>query len=604
MPGRVLNRTIFFQRGLRPVMNELTRRAGFTKLDDAILDPESRGSLRAAAGFTKINATALDSGDIIRTLSEVRGNDGTILRLVTTGAKVYTVDADGTTAAIKTGLSSERHMGIAVLGNQALFVNAADTPFVSTIASTPVVSDAGVSRPDVSSVTATPGTGSNVRGTPVYYFAFVEGNTEGALSEGVEVTEALVGEQKVDLANVPLSATDGKTRIYRSFKHGGQGYFLAEVSGAGGGTTSYVDEIADKDLGDLPFLHGDPPRSQFEDILVHFDRVFALEGNTVWWSDLGETESWWTDSDLGNFAKVFDDDGDNGTALARAADGIYVFKENHLYKLVGRKPEDFVITEMTLSGRTRRSVGAPSPNAVTGIGESGIAFYWNGGIYILAGGEVSYISLEIEPELASIRRQDEALGVALGWYGSKRQLWVSVPLADGADPDTTYIWDASSQQWISKLSRGFRDFAELETEASVDEFWGISASDTGEGFVLQLDDGQTFAGTAISPVAELPPFTGGGPETLKEFLTVVPIFEPQASGSFDMEFIVDGKSTASRTVTVQQAEANVLRHDRPVQVGLKGREMVVRFKSSADQPRFKIMGLVLFWQEYPEAMYL
>lgn len=592
------SRTVVFDRGLRTIISDYDSQRGFTQLDNVWLDPDARGALSAMSGFVKVNSSAI-TGHPLRTVKTVKGNDGVILRFVCSTDRVVRVDAAGTVTDVKTGLTNADHVGIEVLKNFAIFFNKSDTPFKATIEASPTVSDMGVGRPDVSSVTVTPSPGGGaVRGTPKWFVAYMSGTVEGALSLPFQHYKSIggAGAFTIVLGNLPLGP-GGESVLYRTYEFGGQPFFVARLSGDDDGTTSYNDIAADSDLGDLPYLHGDPPESEFGSVVTYIDRVFALRGNRVYWTDQREPESWYVEAEDGNFLWVYRDDGDNGVTLMRDLDGILVFKSDRLYKIVGRTPAEFIVVEITFSDNGRRALGTPSQNSVVAVPGRGVAFYWNRRIWLYTGGVVRSISSEISDDLFSIRRQDEALGVALGYYARRDQLWVSLPMVSGNNPTHTYIYDFLAQQWIGRKTVGFRGYASIIDENGVEAFWGLSSSSPAEGFVYKLDSGVDHDGSAYSAVATLPPFFGSNPNDLKMFLKVEIHYVPQSSGSFDIEVIIDGKTSASNTTTVSQVQANTTRDKRTVNIGYGGREVVLKIKSNADQPLWQILAVTYTWIE-------
>lgn len=235
-----------------------------------------------------------------------------------------------------------------------------------------------------------------------------DGLESGLSVDYVEIDNKDFTDDLVVLSNIPSASTTlSKINIYRSFTKDASPYFL--TSGAKGASTwSYRDHIPDDELGDPPWTHGDlPPYDAFCPV-VYYDRLWCLGTRpgvatavrtTLFWSDINEPESFWWD---GNWANVYGDDGDEVTALVRDRTGLLIFKNNHLYLMSGRTPDEISFNEITVED-SDTGVGCPHINAVVAT-DFGVFFYWNRGIYRYLQGQVVKVSGPISPILEG--RQD------------------------------------------------------------------------------------------------------------------------------------------------------------------------------------------------------
>jgi hypothetical protein len=273
--------------------------------------------------------------------------------------------------------------------------------------------------------------------------------------------------------------------------------------------------------------------------------------------------------------------------------------------LVGRTPDQFYLTEITLSDPNASTIGTPSIRSIT-YTPSGIVFYWNKGVYLYNGTYPRKISRDIDQDLRAIDSKDEEDGVCIGYYGARDQVYVSVPIS-GSTPDRTYIFDMDVGEWSGVLTAGFRQFLSVKIDAQTDVtefanetgeiFLGVDPAATGK--VFQLDTGNVFESSAIDSGFELSPFFGSSLNRLKTFLYVDIIFEPVATGELDVEWWINGESGDSTTVTVGMAKTGYARHRRRVNIGYKGRDLTIKINNSSGyEGDWKVYGIVIGYIEH------
>lgn len=329
----------------------------------------------------------------------------------------------------------------------------------------------------------------NVKGVVRYFISELTDTTESALSEKIPqnntagTLEIDCGEGAAVKVSIDVDSGNGeyanfqskKFKVYRTYANGYQGFdtgLRLETNSVAEGLV--VDEVPDSDLGDLPYLRGQLPPPGIISAVSHYGRVYGLtKEGYVFWSDLANVESWWTDVDAdgtpeGNGIGVFVDDNDVGTCLSRDRDGMIVHKKNHMYRILGRVPNQFNLYEITPSDGTTISIGTPSVNSVCSLA-TGLAFYWNKGVYVYTGGtNVFRISKDIDSELDKINTRAERF-VALGFDPNYDHLYVSVPIGDDTVvvPNTTFIYDLRNRKWIGKLPKGYVNFAIVPGEQQI-----------------------------------------------------------------------------------------------------------------------------------------
>ena len=462
----------------------------------------------------------------------------------------------------------------------------------------------------------------DAQGVVKHRISKIEDTAESALSgvikdvngvEGIDVGEG--GTVKVVIDKGSASDTDStyydgaEFKLYRTYQDGAQPYdtnirITCDDAGAG----EAEDNIADNELGNLPYLHGDVPPSTCLPALAHFNRIFAADPSTsrVYWSDLANPESFWTD-DNGSYAEIFPGDGDEITALARDREGILVFKHNHLYKLAGRTPDQFYVQEITLADMHAGTVGAPSIRCIT-YTPSGIVFYYNKAVYLYNGSYPTKISGAIDEDLRAIDSKDEVAGVCIGYYSNRNQIYLSIPTASVLTTGQTYIFDMDVGQWSGRIMAGFRQFLSVKIDADTNVARGVS-SETGEFFlgadteasgkVFQLDDGTDYDGTDIETNFTLSPFFGSSLNALKTFMYVDILFKPVADGLFNMVWWIDDENGDATAVPVAMDKTGYGIHRRRVNIGYKGRSLNLQLKNNASYSgAWKIYGFVIGYIEH------
>jgi len=365
----------------------------------------------------------------------------------------------------------------ATMNGKAYFFNGySGTAFSLDVDDPTSVGVIGLERLDASAMTATESTikenNSPPRGRYKYWVSYI--NEDGEES-GLSTPAGGIGPVNIrnnyysEVRSIPSGPATGTgiVYLYRSLNNDFSPFFLkrlkASQEGASpGDTLSYDDKIPDDELGDLPWAHGDLPPYDLFSPVVYYDRLWGLgtrpdvDGaarTTLFWSDINNPESWWWD---GNWANVYGDDGDEVTCLVRDKTGLLVFKNNHLYLMSGRTPEEISFVEITVED-SDTGVGTPHPNAVAAT-DFGVFFYWNRGVYRYLQGNVQKVSAAIAPLLEG--RQDifnidaddswPYFGRPYGWSVTMNYDQVSQVLYFGCQGDfPNVIYDTSDVTEVS-----------------------------------------------------------------------------------------------------------------------------------------------------------
>ena len=449
-----------------------------------------------------------------------------------------------------------------------------------------------------------------------------------------------------------------KYRIYRSNRDGSTPFYLATFSPASGaGNAIYTDDISDEDLGDLPDVHGDEPPSKARPAVVHANRIYVASGKRVYWTDSTHEESYFTQAN-GNWIDVYPDDGDEITALSSDYDSIIIFKSNHIYRLSGRKPDEFSLRPMVPSTAIPVAIGTPSAMSLCSTPE-GVVFYWDRKVYILRNGYIQRISdpvgeyfddLDLSVSIADVGTgtrstyNSEHTGTVLGYWAKRNQVWVSVGGAPHhVYPNATLIYDLTSSTWIGQRSQGYFAMQSVrhalpwvyDDAENFDEELFIAGSADKAGFAVEVVDefATTFfnnsTGEQYESHVELGPFwgqgAGGNLNNLKKFLWVDIIFEPKSTGDkFDVIWWTDAqygviKQPSGRnppspptyydlatTVEVSTDPADLgittkqSRYVSRVNINEVGKELSLKIHNTPDTDgHFKVFGVVYGYQDHP-----
>ncbi len=480
-----------FQVGLNTVVNEVESPPGLQWAENAWVSQDDFGAVESVPGFSKI--VAADFSEPLSKVYFAKSSTGVRIAVAVGQTQVWSVDLDPgfghSVTQIKTGLTPDKEMSITALNDTLYFFNGVDTPWKATIASPPVVSDMGLTRPSVTASAASrithpqtfhlvsdedehivDSSGNHlvgrkeaegeVVGVVKYFVATMSTTTESALSAAFGEVDAQSG-SKIRVTGVPLGST-GIAKIYRTYANRENPWFHHTEEGAVDGTADFTDNTPDEALRDAPYRHGDTPPAGITSVVSHFNRIFGLAGNLLYFSDLDDAESFWTATN-GYVINVMGDDGDIGVALARDSEGVVIYKRNHLYRLLGRIPEDFYLVEVTLSDPSNRSIGVSGVQALAYF-PGGIVFYWNRGIYIYQGGRAVYISAAIEDVLNNDYLDQKDHLVAIGYHPTQKTVWVSVPMTRLERNTHTFLYSVVSNRWVGMMTQGFRGYSTIENK--------------------------------------------------------------------------------------------------------------------------------------------
>lgn len=462
--------------------------AGYSRMDNCWAVPRSDGAIESVPGFYPVSTAS----QRLRALIYAKSEAGVKLLLAVGATKLFSISlADDSTfgdfTERATGLTYGQEVDWVVYGDAVYLFNGA-LPKKITIASTPVVSDPGVERPDVADwvseggVVVAIGAAGKVRGIVKYFISEVDTAVEGALSVEFGKTDLKSTPSKVTLTFDPTALTtpadmqNKDFRIYRTYADGEDPFLVGTVE-VGTTSTVFTDNVDDDDLGDgRPISHGDPPPDGVLPAVMHLERAWGADGSDLYYSDVTQPESWFASAN-GQVISVFEDDGDNITALGSTRDGLLIWKQDHMYILTGKLEEEFVVDRITQSHQQSRNVGTPTVNSLAAV-PSGFVFYWNHAVYTYINGRIKRISQEIESDFggrfgANIDKYEDQ--VHLGYDSFNGRAWLSVPLI-GSTSSHTYFYSFRLGYWVGRMEQGLKGYQYVDDANGDLRLWALGAS--------------------------------------------------------------------------------------------------------------------------------
>lgn len=587
-----------FTDGLSSAESPIGSLSGFRRMKNAWLAPDTRGAIEPVPGWTKENDASLTLGEVLRSIAytEDHANDERIC-VVRGGTKLWRIrlNDNGTELELKGSLPNGKRMAFVTFGGKLLCFDGSTTPFEVEIqeTGTPTVQDIGLTRPDVTGASSALNAAStgNVEGIVKYFVSHVDSsNNISALSEAFGEIDAKDGKQ-IDLSGIPLDSASGKARIYRTAADGSRAFYLTQVEGTAGGTTTYTDDTEDALLGGIPTLHGDPPPAEIIDATVLNNRVYGITADgDLYYTDQDEYASWFV---LGNQISVYKNDGDEATAIVSDSSGLIIFKKNHAYRIQGETPSQFQVIPLASNDPERRYVGCPHHQAVVAV-PGGFYFYHNQRLYSYSASRIRTTLSDIDDIFLQIDPTDDD-DVGLSYFPKYNQVWVSLPV-EASVPTRTYLLDLDEGKIVGELSRGTRHAAGVTKNDGSLEFWTI----IGDNVFNMFDDSYQNDGSNLNVEIHMPEFHGTTPGIGIEFCRVDVIQQLMGSSGddFDVRLYIDGDETTFFTQAVSQATAPPGWQVEKINIGWQGITGQVRVVSAVTgSPAWRLLGGELLYQQ-------
>jgi len=559
----------------------------FTTLDNWWPSPSDATAIEVIPGWASIGGSSIGAFSIN---SIIYGEKSDLTRryFITGSTSVWTITTAGVTASIQSGLTSGLKIYSVTYADLVHFYNGTDTPFKYDFTT---VTNIGLTQPSTSGFTTAATTATtNVVATVKYWHCIVTGTSKGPLSPSFGEIDAENGSE------VTITFTSGsKHRFYRTTRDGNTPFFIGAATST---DTTFVDNNHDDDLGGLAPQIGEPPSSSWNFPLVHFNRIWLASASRLFWSDLGEPESFYSV----NFLNIQQNDGDQITGLARDREGMFIFKNHHIYKAVGRDPdaEIFQIVELTPSSQNSRQIGCPTQGSIVSTPQGVFFFYQNGFYNINGESQLEYLSEDIEDFLRDNVNPDAQEFVVCAYDPKYRMVLASTPTASSDSPQQTFCYLIDSKAWF-RISEGFHALNIVETgtdgqPADRLEIWGNQRLGTQTTIISKLfDTSQTqFQGVPIVSNAILPPIYYDSPINLSTFLFADVMYNVQ-TGTLVFRFSYDGQADTSVNIDTS-TPGGQLRGNQMVKFGQTARQLILTFRTTANQAAQKVYGFQLVGQ--------
>lgn len=301
------------------------------------------------AGWTEVTATAQTGSPVVIGQFNYIRNTGTLTSanyhlVVGSNGRLDKLQSDGTFTAADSGTAAPFTSGVyppsfATMNNLAFLANGVDPlhAFNGTD-----IWNVGLAAPTAPGL-ADGGAGSLPADTYSVVLTYYDSAT-GLESSASPATEIVLGASKK--ITVTWTAYAGEhpttaTRVYvRQDSNQTEHFLVATVATP---AVTYDIDLTQDQLDALTLLapdedENDPPPSGIIGVASHVSRLFAHDGEKVYFSNLGQPEAWDPDS----YFNVNPHDGQPITALHAAHEVLMIFKRDSLWVLYGEDPKTWV----------------------------------------------------------------------------------------------------------------------------------------------------------------------------------------------------------------------------------------------------------------------
>jgi hypothetical protein len=552
--------------------------------------PDDNGSLQSIFGFGAVTNPDTGSSKVLAIAQEEKSSTQKRRWFYCGDTSTYLLTAvDTVRVKIKGGLTANQRFSIVTLNDKTFFFNGVNTPFKFDYSAdtSSAISNMGLTQPTLSGTTSSLGGLGEVKGIVSYYVSFLNGTTEEALSVSFGTINAESG-REINLTSLPTSGSKDRN-IYRTLSGGKQPFFVGTVGNSS--ATIFSDNTRDTELGGPPPQHGVPPPDKAHFAIVHFNRLWiaGMNSHEVQWSDLEYPESF----NPYSFLKVWADDGDQITGLSRASNGIYIWKNNHIYKAIGKDPEADImdVIELQSADPNFGGLGCASHWAKVSVPEIGQFFYFDKGIYLLTDAEeFRLISNDIQDEMRDdIYEPDQQIIIA-GYSSDHRCVAFSVPTDSAGYNKRTYFYWLDTMSW-TRMNEGFTSWAVIETGTDGTppdgkEWWVHQASSSVRTISRMGTSFTTFNGSAIVATATMHPI---GSDRLALWQDVRLWFKQQTSGSLKFLWDFWDNATLGNSASVSLAQSGLSTFNRRIRMAERSESLSIqiRFDGGAYAPIIK-----------------
>lgn len=329
----------------------------------------------------------------------------------------------------------------------------------------------------------------------------------------------------------------------------------------------------------LSNLGGSPPQAKYA--VVYKERVyvagFSPNFSTVWFSDIGNSESWNPNSQF----DINANDGDQITGLTVLGDSLLIFKENSIWEV--QVDQQNVVSFKRLFAQ---SVGTTSFKSIVNINNV-LYFFDRNGVWAIFQRYPELISAKVQPFIDAI--QDPYNVVAWGWK-NKYFLYVGdIQYQDRFFKNVVLVYDTVYNQWT------FRTFAHkifsaqdfIKSDQTKTLYLGSSDNNT-----LEFDKGFSYAGNPIEVEYEMPIFQPEEIDKRKVFREVILRLKDVAKSKPGVSVSIEGSDffmlgTAEKTYSVFPITQK--------QGAEEGRDLRLKILEISDRDMNEILQIVINW---------
>jgi len=286
--------------------------------------------------------------------------------LITNTGRLEYLDVTGTKFVVSATAftSGEYHPSFATMNNLCFVVNGEDAKKLSGSA----LQAFGLVRPTVGTMAGVGGLAGSLNGS--YELSVTFGNSatghESSLSAPTGVVT--VASLRIDLTNIPVSADAQVDRRYvyiRNTATQSNPFRIGTITN-NTATTLTVNAVDTSLILEAPdTVENDPPPTDLHYLATHRSRLFASDGERVFFSKIGLPEAF----DPEAFEVVNPNDGQKITGLIAVGPLLLIFKSNATYALVGDDPQTWVIDQIL------PDIGCVSARSLVQV--EGAVYWWS-----------------------------------------------------------------------------------------------------------------------------------------------------------------------------------------------------------------------------------
>lgn len=299
-------------------------------------------------GCTVVNTTPITGSPTVQGMFAYRVRSGLTSTqyhlLVTNTGRLEYLDTAGNKSVISATAftTGDHYPAFATMNNLCFIVNGVDAKKLTGT----TLQTFGITRPTVGAMAGAVGAAGSLNGTYELYVTYGNSATghESSLSDVAAATVTATNDA-IDVTGVPVSGDTQVDRRYVYIRNTATqaapfriGTIADNVT-----TTITIDGVDTSLTLQAPDTQeNNPPPAGLYYLATHRSRVFASDGEKLYYSKLGKPEAF----DPEAFEQVNPNDGQGITGLLAAGSVLLIFKPNATYALIGDDPQNWVIDQL------------------------------------------------------------------------------------------------------------------------------------------------------------------------------------------------------------------------------------------------------------------